>query len=223
MAPLLRRTQNVLGGSFIYCLKDVGTPVEMAQVTYVAHGFGDRGKAHMAHDATSLRASSIRVILFVAAILGFRLFSHDVAQAYLQIKYRMTQAVYITPKPCDRPLFGLSDREVLKLVMPLYGICNAGDYWGITVSEHNVIDLGMLHIPGDSALYVKQVNRGGANRTIGITRCYVDNALNTGTAEFETFTESTLRNSKASRASTIWSTFMAPKSALKATVCLRST
>lgn len=168
-------------------------PAEMAKVGYVAQEFGDRHKPHMVHDASSLRVTSIRVILFVAEILDFRLFSHEVTQAYLQSKYMMTQDAYITPKLCDRPLFGPGDGEVLKLRMPLYGIFDAGNYWGVTVNEHTLNYLGTLPAPDDPALYVYKVPRDGIDRPIGITGCHIDDALNDGTHDFETTTEDTLR------------------------------
>lgn len=129
---------NILGGRFIFSLKNYSTPSETAKVRFVAQGYRDKYKPFMVHDASGLRASSILIILAVAACLGFRLFSHDVTQAYLQSKYRMTHDVYVDPKPADRHLFGIGDEELLKLELPLYGVCDAGGYWGITVFEHNV-------------------------------------------------------------------------------------
>lgn len=133
-----------IGRSIRLYAKKRGALSEMARVRYVAQGFRNRDKPHKVHDASSLRASSVGLILFAAASLDFCLFSYDVAQAYLQSKYRMTRDVYISPRLEDRELFGLNNGEILKLTMPLYGICDAGDYWSVTVHEHNVKDLGML-------------------------------------------------------------------------------
>lgn len=106
----------------------------------------------MLHDANSLRASFIRIILSVPAIQVFRLFSHAVIQAYPKIKYRVTRYVYIGPKPCVQPLFGLGDGEMIKLVMHFYVICKVADYWAVTVNDHKVNDLQMLRAPRDPAL-----------------------------------------------------------------------
>lgn len=96
---------NVLDGRFIYTIKNYGTPSEMAKVRYVAQGYGDQEKPHMVHETSSLRASSTRPILSVAACLQFRVWSHDVHKAYLQSKHRMTRDVCIRPKPADGDLF----------------------------------------------------------------------------------------------------------------------
>lgn len=184
---------NILGGRFIFSLKNYGTPSEMAKVRFVAQGYRDKDKPFMVHDASSLRASSIRIILAVAACLGFRLFSHDVTQAYLQSKYRMTRDVYVDPKPADRHLFGIGDEELLKLELPLYGVCDAGDYWGITVFEHNVNDLGMLSAPGDASLYVKRSTPKDDSSVDGVSGMYVDDSINAGNERFEQLTEMTLQ------------------------------
>lgn len=88
---------NVMGGRFIYTLKNYGTPSEQAKERYVAQGFDDKEKPYIVHDTSTLRASSIRAILSVAGVSGFRIYSHDVTQAYLQSKYKMTRDVYIQP------------------------------------------------------------------------------------------------------------------------------
>lgn len=109
----------------------------------------DKEKPCMVHDSSSLCASSVRDILAGTACLGFRLFLHDLTQAYLQSKYRMTHDIYVDPKAANRHLFEIGDEELLTLELPLYEVSDARDYWGITIFEHNVNDLRMLSAPGD--------------------------------------------------------------------------
>lgn len=59
--------------------------------------------------------------------MGFRLFSHDVTQAYLKSKSNLSCQVYIRPKENDKDVFGLQSGKLFELVRPLQGLCEAGD------------------------------------------------------------------------------------------------
>lgn len=109
-------------------------------------------------------------------------------QAYSQSKYELNRRIYIQPKREDLELFDLGQDEVFELIKPLYGICEACDFWGISMEEHLVNDLKMLPTPGDSALYVKSDGK----KVIGLTVPYVDDSLNGGTEEFIDLTNATL-------------------------------
>lgn len=79
--------------------KNVGTDGELAKkVHYVAKGHRDIDKSCMVHNITNLQQSSTRIIISVAAIKGFRIFSHDVTQAYLQIEEKLTRKGFLLPK-----------------------------------------------------------------------------------------------------------------------------
>lgn len=179
---------NVVGGRFIHTLKNHLTPEECAKVRYVAQGFADQLKKMLAHDVTALRPASIRLILSIASILSLRLFLHDVIQAYLQAKDKLTRSVYLQPKPEDRHLFGLLEDQLLRLVKPLYGLCDSGDYWNETIDEHLSKDLGMIRAKSDISLFFKFKN----DRLIGITGNYVDDNVNAGDQEFQHETLTTL-------------------------------
>lgn len=80
---------NILGGRFVLTLKNLGTNEETAKARYVAQGNRDKEKPHMVHNITTLRQSSTRLIISVAAVKGFRIFAHDVKQAYLQSEEKL--------------------------------------------------------------------------------------------------------------------------------------
>lgn len=73
------------------------------------------------------------------------------------------------------------------LIKPLYGLRDAGKYWGVTLDQHLVINLGTRPVSGDSfpSLHVKRFS----NTLEGVTISHVDNCLNDGTIEFEKLTE----------------------------------
>eukprot|EP00171_Calliarthron_tuberculosum_P002099 IDg2099t1 len=89
-------------------------------------------KPFVVHNNPTLRQSSTKLIISTAAINCFRLGLLDVTQAYLQAKDKFTRDIYIRPKPRDVKYFSLKAGELLHLQKPLYGICDAGDYWGAT-------------------------------------------------------------------------------------------
>lgn len=179
---------NIVGGRFIHTLKNFQTPEEMAKVRYVAQGFADFMKHMLAHDVTALRPASIRLILSIASILGLRLFLLDVMQAYLQAKDLLTRVVYLRPKPEDMHLFGLATGYILKLLKPLYGLCDSGDYWNKTIDDHLTDDLGMEKAVSDVSLYFRFEN----GKLIGITGNYVDDNINAGNDKFQKESKITL-------------------------------
>lgn len=89
---------SVLGGHFVLTLKSFGVPDEKAKARYVAQGYDDDDKPYIVHDSSTLRSMSIRLILSIAVLLSFRLLSHDVTQAYLQSRNKLTLKVVIGPK-----------------------------------------------------------------------------------------------------------------------------
>lgn len=92
---------NVQGGIDMLTLRNHGTPDEKSKVRYIPQGYNDDANPFIVHDTATLRASSIRLILAGAAVLWFRIFSHDVSQAYMQSKYKLIRNLYLSPKKRD--------------------------------------------------------------------------------------------------------------------------
>jgi Reverse transcriptase (RNA-dependent DNA polymerase) len=87
--------------------------------------------------------------------------------------------VFIDPKK-NADEFKLNYDEVLKLLRPLYGLADAGDYWNATMSRHMRDDLGMNPTTGDISLFTKHVG----SELCGIAGTYVDDSLLSGNADF---------------------------------------
>lgn len=184
----LPRGANVLGGRFVHALKHVGTPEEKGKSRYVVQGNKDKAKPFVVHNLSTLRQRSTKIIVSTSAVLGFRIFSHDVNQSYLQSKDKLSRPVYLNPRQEDRAILGVADDEVLHILKPLYGLCDAGDYWSETMTSHVKEDLSMSPLTGDPALYVKE----GDGQTDGLLGSYVDDMLLGGNEDFQRLTESTL-------------------------------
>lgn len=174
---------NVMGGRFVLAIKDGGTGKELYKARYVVQGFRDKMKTSLVHDSATSRQASARILVGLAAAFEFELFSTDVTQAYLQSATPLQREVYIKPGKD----FGLGPDKLLKLLRPLYGLADSGDYWGATFSRHITEQLGMTPTIGDAAFFYK--NEGG--RLVGLTSTYVDDALQAGTSDFSRSVERT--------------------------------
>ena len=187
------------GGRFILALNNAGTDGELAiaialhngllKARYVAQGHRDMDKSYMVHNITNLRQSSTRIIVSVAAIKGFRIFSHDVTQAYFQSEEKLTPQVFLLPKKTDVEHFGLSQDEIVELMRPIYSMTDAGDHWGVTIDHHAKDDLGLVPLLGDPSLYIKR-NDEDLDGLLGMC---VDDGCLAGDKVMQSLTELTLQ------------------------------
>lgn len=187
---------NILSGRFVHTLKNVDTAEEMPKSRFVVQGNRDKAKALVVHNLETLRQRSTRLLVSTAAILGLQLFADDITQAYLQSEESYSRRIYLRPRPADRHYFGLKESELLPLIRPLYGICDAGDYWHATMTGHVEGDLGMRSLTSDPALFVKW---GRDGHLIGLLAAFVDDLLMAGNKAFQKKAEATLRRFEAKK------------------------
>lgn len=103
----------------------------------------------MVHSTTTLQLQSIRLLLAISMMFGFKIWTSDVRQAYLQSAEPLSRNVF-TSKPVSE--FDLKPSECLQLLKPLYGFCESGDLWHQKVDLQHKTDLGMTLVLSDSAL-----------------------------------------------------------------------
>lgn len=119
----------------------------------------------------------------LAAIFGFRIWSQDVTQAYLQSAGTLLRDVYVKP-PKE---FHLAPNQLLNLLKPLYGLTDAGDYWDATITHHLKNDLEMRASALDIRLFFKLIQ----GKLAGISGMYVDDSFHAGNEEFLEHTKKT--------------------------------
>lgn len=130
----------------------------------------------LVHSSTSLRQRSIKALPAIAAIFGFRVWSQDVSKAYLQSADRLMREVYMKPA---RELH-LPEGALRKLLKPLHGHSDSGDYWNVTMVRHLKKYLMMHPKTLELSLFVRLM-RG---QLAGLTGMYVDDSLHVGMGEF---------------------------------------
>ena len=167
---------NVLGGRFVLSIKNKDTQEEAYKARFVVQGHTDAEKNLLVHSSPNLKQSSIRLLLAQAATFGFQIWSQDVRQAYLQSAERLMREIYVRPTK----EFKLSHDQLLRLLKPLYGLADSGDYWHITFSSHLRRDLQMIPTLNDLSLFFKTVK----GELAGMIGAYVDDTIGAGTAQF---------------------------------------
>ena len=110
---------NNLGGRFVLAIKDEGTKDEVWRARFVVQGYRDKLKTSLVHDTATPTQRSTRIFIGLAAICGFRLFSTDVTQAYLQSAEKRMRDVYIKPTGD----FELDQDKLLKLLKTFIRSC----------------------------------------------------------------------------------------------------
>lgn len=167
---------NVLGGRFVLAIKDSDTDREVWKARFVVQGYRDKMNKSLVHDNSNVRPSSVRMLVGLASIFGFQLFSTDVTQAYLQSVDKLMRDVYVKPTK----EFELAPNQILKLLKPLYGLAESGEYWGKTISEHLRKELGMETLVGDEAVFMKLMR----DTLEGMCVTYVDDLIQAGSRNF---------------------------------------
>jgi hypothetical protein len=166
---------NVLPARFVLAIKNGGTDQEILKARFVLGGHKDRDKMNLVHNATTLKQSSVRLLLALSAVLGFELWTMDVRQAYLQAASNLKRDVFIRPHELE-----LSQDELLQVIKPLYGLSDSGDYWSETLVKHHLRALHMSQATADFSLFFRTL----AGDLTGLSGTHVDDLLQAGTPKF---------------------------------------
>jgi hypothetical protein len=175
----------VMKGRFVLVIKNRETDQEIYKARYVVQGFLDPLKQRAVHNSPNLRQDTSRLVLALASICGFEVWTLDISQAFLQAANENMRDIFLQP-PTEMEL---SPDKFLELMKPLYGLCDSGYRWHHTVRHHHVQDLQMEPLDADPSLSFRSVG----NRLIGLSGVYVDDMLRCGTPDFLRDSKSTSR------------------------------
>ena len=169
---------NILPGTIVLAIKSTEDGKVKYKVRYVIGGHRDWLRHMMVHTASTLQPQSIRLLLALAVMHGYDIWTSNVRQAYLQPAEPLAHDIFIT-KPV--PEFELDLSQCLKLLKRLYGLCKSGDMGHATLDKHHIDDLGMRPLRSDPALYILLAE----GLLKGISRGYVDDLIRTGDETFK--------------------------------------
>lgn len=169
---------NVIPGRFVLAIKSKLDGKIKFKARFVVGGHRDKLKEFMVHSSQTLQPQSIRILLAIAVLFGFDIWTADVRQAYLQSAIALQRDIYIKT---NAPEFELKPEQCLKLLRPLYGLCESGDFWYETFAQHCKDDLKLKQMRSDAALrYLKN-----KDTLHGLCGSYVDDLLCTGDDTFK--------------------------------------
>lgn len=147
-------------------------------------------KPGIVQDTRTIRASSIRLVLSNAAVSILNISSHDVIQAYPQSSDKLSRDIFCEVKLQDLECIGIKAHNFLKIKKPLYGLCDSGNYWVVTMNAHVVSDLGISPLVSDSAFYTR-FNKCKPGGTCGVQ---VDDRITAGNDFFQNLTKKKYSN-----------------------------
>jgi Reverse transcriptase (RNA-dependent DNA polymerase) len=114
---------------------------EVYKVRFVIRGHRDRWKDQLVLTATSLWQTSVRLLLAMASIFDWPIWTTDARRAYLQSASLSRRAVFLNPNEIS-----IGKDEVLQLMVPLYGLGESGDYWSKTLADHCLDDCHLSNV-----------------------------------------------------------------------------
>lgn len=126
----------------------------------------------------------MRLLLALAALIGYDIWSSDITKTYLQASEPLGRDIYLKN---PGPEFALKPEECLQLLRPLYGLCDAGDLWQSTLDHHHREDLGMTSSNLDAKFYYLLENKV----LVGLSGTDVDDLFRAGNQQFRQHTTKT--------------------------------
>lgn len=142
---------NFMGGRFVLSIKHVETDDPLFMERFVGQGHANAENNLLVNSAPNVKHFSIRFLVIMDTIFGYRIWTQDVAKAYLQVHRRSWGSFYSSLK-----VIQLNPEELLELMNPLYGLTDDGYYCHFTFAKHLQDDLSMQSLTADLTLYTKK-------------------------------------------------------------------
>ncbi|KAI0993907.1 hypothetical protein K3495_g14277 [Podosphaera aphanis] len=184
----LPNSSRIFNSRFVDSIKNEGTNKAYEKSRLVIQGYNDDGKKKILTQAPTIQRISQRIILSLALMIPeTSLYLRDITQAYTQSATRLTRDVFV------RPPKGWTKEGILwKVVLPLYGLAEAGTHWFQTYYRHHVDKLGMTNSTFDMCL----LHTIGNSSAFGVVGLQTDDTLILGNEDFIKKEADELRNAK---------------------------
>lgn len=93
----MESNESLLSSRSVLPLKNVGANDEKYKARLVAEVHTDTEKPDIIHDITTLKHSSLRIIVCLAGITGYKLRTQDINQVYIQSDEPFRRPIYLKP------------------------------------------------------------------------------------------------------------------------------
>lgn len=165
---------NIFVGHFILSIKIKNYDKELYKERFVVQSHKDVEKGVLEKHSSNLKKSSIRLLLTLAGLFGYCIWSQDISQAYSPSAAMLSGDISAEPTTEFKLLFG----QLIKRLKPLFGCRDSGDYCYKRFTNHIRVDLIMTPTGSDSALFFIVIDTPFQS-AIGT---YVDDTIYTGNA-----------------------------------------
>lgn len=125
-----------------------GTPHQSYKARFMLQGHPDQEKKLLVRTSSTVRQYSFRVLVRLAAILGLKLWSQAIFQAYMRGAERISQDGFVG----NAPQFHLPSFCLLEILRELYGLTEAGDYCHGPFKQNITGELEMKYTAPDLSL-----------------------------------------------------------------------
>ena len=115
---------NILPRRFVLAIKSTEDGEVKFKARYIIGCHREKFKVYIVHSSQTLQPASVRLLLALAAIHSFEVWTADVRQAYLQSAEPLLRDIFIKDPV---PEFKLDAGHWLQLIKPPYGFCESGD------------------------------------------------------------------------------------------------
>lgn len=126
LADTVPKNANLVGTRIVSAIKEYQTEEEHWKTRIVVQGCMDLEARNIVSEAGFVAPMCVRMLLILLFSLGYAIWTRDFKQAYLQGGH-LTRKIYSRPhKEMRERLRG----HLLLILSPIYGLREAGSYWG---------------------------------------------------------------------------------------------
>jgi hypothetical protein len=173
--------ERIFGSRLVDEVKGKETPVPYEKSRLVIQAYNDKGKKDILTQSPTIQRVSQRILVALAATLieqGLKLCLRDITQAYVQSLTKLRRKVYA--RPPKEMVDELPKGTIFEVILPLYGIPEAGNHWFNTYYKHHLHNLIMETSTYDPCLLITKESEPA----LGIVGMQTDDTLILGEPDF---------------------------------------
>ena len=166
---------NLFKSCLVHEIKEKATDKSYKKSRLVVQGYNNTEKTALLTQTPTIQHYSQRLLLSILLALRkkeMKIMLRDITQAYTQSKEELNRTVicHLPAKLKKR----YTEGTVLRVVKPLYGLTEAGNYWFATYLNYHKEKLGIEMSPYDTCLLITK----DGDENFGIAAFQTDDTLN---------------------------------------------